>query len=184
MAHEATYRPEPHVRTPIPVHMMSKNWKPEDLYVGRPVFYRGERYYIEICPKSWEDSAHVRISDKRIRPEPGMYPPEDRQTFYVHPDLLTEAPEGKNKYGRQPTEKAIKAKAEREAKGLKDAGDQVADILRGCDLDMVYALAADFLNEPEEELRTKAGHLNNGQQRMWCGNRMRAYMKKLAAQNG
>lgn len=182
MAHEATYRPEPHVRDPIPASMMSKKWKPEDLYVGRPVFYRGERYYIESSPPSWEISAHVRISSERIRPEPGIRPPDNRTSFYVHPDLLSEAPVGKSPYGRQPTERAVKAKAEREAKGVKDAGDVVADILRGCDMDMVYALAADFLGEDEAELRAKAGHLNNGQQRMWCGNRMRAHMKKLGEQ--
>lgn len=178
--HHATFQPPPFIPTPIPENMKSKKFQPSDLPVGSAVFYRGERYYIESCPSSWDETAHVRISDKRIRPEPGMVPPSDRTMFGVHPDLLEIAPEGSSKYGKQPTQKAVIAKKERDAKGIKDAGDVVAELLRGMDLDGVYAIAADFLNEAEDELRAKAGHLNNGQQRMWCGNRMRNFMKKNA----
>lgn len=169
----------PHVATAVKDSMKSKRWMPEQLEVGKPVFYRGERFYIEYCPKSWDDTAHVRISSERIRPEAAA--PQNRVSFYVHPDTLEEAPQGKSPYGKQPTYKAVKVKAEREAKGLKDAGDVVADLLRGADLDTVYVIAAEFMSEDEDELRAKAGHLNNGQQRMWCGNRMRNYMKKLGS---
>lgn len=170
------YQPEPHVAMTIPDSMKSKKFSPQDLPVGTPVFYRGERYHVETVPPSWDVSAHVRIANCRIRPE---FPaPNDRVVFAVHPDLLEIAPVGKNPYGKQPTHRSVVAKAERQAKGVNDAGDVVADLLRGSDLDTVYAMAAEFLSESEDELRAKAGHLNPGQQRMWCGNRMRNWLKK------
>lgn len=61
----------------------------------------------------------------------------------------------------------------------KDNGDHVAGLLRPCEtLDQVYAAAAKYLKVKEKELRDKYGHLNPGQQRMNCGNRMRGHYHK------
>ncbi|MBM3853209.1 MAG: hypothetical protein FJ399_08625 [Verrucomicrobia bacterium] len=71
-----------------------------------------------------------------------------------------------------------KAKEERAAKP-HDNGDPVARMLRDAEtLDQVYAVAAKYLKVPEKELRSKYGHLNPGQQRMNCGNRMRGKWRK------
>lgn len=55
-----------------------------------------------------------------------------------------------------------------------DCGDTMARLLRGKTLDEVYALAAEKLGVPEQELRARYAHLNNGMQRMNLSNRMRA----------
>lgn len=71
-----------------------------------------------------------------------------------------------------------KAKESREVKP-HDNGDPVARMLRDADtLDAVYAAAAKYLGVKEKELRDKYGHLNPGQQRMNCGNRMRGKFRK------
>lgn len=60
-----------------------------------------------------------------------------------------------------------------------DNGDPVARMLRDAHtLDEVYAVAAKYLGVKERELRDKYGHLNPGQQRMNCGNRMRGKFRK------
>lgn len=176
MQHRAPDLP-PFVATPIPDAMKSKRYQPADLPVGTSVFYRGERYYITRCPPDWGYSAHVRICDKQARTDLPREP-DGSCAFGVHPDLLDLAPKGKTPYAKQPTQRAVIAKADREAKGINDAGDVVAELLRGLDLDAVYAVASEFLGEDEQGLRDKYGHLNNGQQRMNCGNRMRNWLKK------
>lgn len=71
-----------------------------------------------------------------------------------------------------------KAKEERAAKP-HDNGDPVARLLRDAHtLDDVYKVTAKHLKVPEKELRAKYGHLNPGQQRMNCGNRLRGAWKK------
>ena len=71
-----------------------------------------------------------------------------------------------------------KAKEERAAKP-HDNGDPVARMLRDAEtLDQVYAVASKYLKTSEKELRAKYGHLNPGQQRMNCGNRMRGKWRK------
>jgi hypothetical protein len=173
------YELAPVVPDPVPESIKSKKFAPADLPVGTPVFYQGERYWIESVPPTWDHSAHVRIGSMRFNPEaPDKRLPDERHTFCVSPDMLELAPTGKTLYSKAPTQAAVKAKIEREAKGVKDAGDIVADTLRGLDLDAVYAAAAKFMKEDEQALRDKYGHLNPGQQRMNCGNRMRGYLKK------
>jgi hypothetical protein len=156
--------------------MKSKKYQPADLLAGTAVFYRGERYFIESCPKSWDYSAHVYISDIKTREGEGTAKTANR--FGVHPDLLELAPTIKGFNAKQPTQKAVIAKADREAKGIKDAGDIVAETLRGLDLDQKYAVAAAFMLEEEQDLRDKYGRLNPGQQSMNLSNRMRAWLKK------
>lgn len=71
-----------------------------------------------------------------------------------------------------------KARAER-IERPHDNGDPVARMLRDAKtLDDVYVIAAKKLKVPEKELRAKYGHLNPGQQRMNCGNRLRGAFKK------
>jgi hypothetical protein len=62
-----------------------------------------------------------------------------------------------------------------------DCGDDLAEKLRGMELDEVYALAAKKLDMPEKVLRQRYAKLNIGMQRMNLGNRMRAGTKAKAA---
>lgn len=54
-----------------------------------------------------------------------------------------------------------------------DTNDAVAEQLRGKDLAEVYAIAAPMLGESIKALKARYSHLNNGQQRMCIGNRLR-----------
>lgn len=54
-----------------------------------------------------------------------------------------------------------------------DCADEVAQALRGADIDTVYAQAAEALEIAEADLRNQYGHLNIGMQRMNLGNRIR-----------
>lgn len=56
---------------------------------------------------------------------------------------------------------------------IVDNGDDVAQMLRGMELDDVFEMASKKLNVEENELRAKYGHLNAGMQRMNLGNRIR-----------
>jgi hypothetical protein len=62
-----------------------------------------------------------------------------------------------------------------------DCGDDLAEKLRGMELDEVYALASKKLEMPEKVLRQRYAKLNVGMQRMNLGNRMRAGSKAKAA---
>jgi chromosome segregation ATPase len=58
-----------------------------------------------------------------------------------------------------------------------DNGDELAQRLRGMDLDAVYAEAASLLEEETEAtLRARYSHLNLGMQRMNLGNRIRGVL--------
>ena len=57
-----------------------------------------------------------------------------------------------------------------------DNGDEVAEMLRGMDLDATYAKASKVLELPEADLRAKYAHLNLGMQRMNLGNRIRGVL--------
>lgn len=59
-----------------------------------------------------------------------------------------------------------------------DCADDVAESLRGMDLDGVYASAAATLKIDEAELRKLYEHLNPGMQRMNLGNRIRGALAK------
>jgi hypothetical protein len=54
-----------------------------------------------------------------------------------------------------------------------DSGDELAQELRGANLEAVYQRAARALGVTEAALRAKYAHLNPGMQRMNLGNRMR-----------
>lgn len=63
-----------------------------------------------------------------------------------------------------------------------DNGDEVAEALRGMDLEEVYKYAAKTLKQPLAELKAKYEHLNKGQQRMNLGNRLRKAVRDAAAE--
>lgn len=69
---------------------------------------------------------------------------------------------------------------ERNASGqlTQHNGDIVASGLVKLVLGETYAVAADMLNEDEDELRGKYQHLNPGQQRMNLGNRIRGCVNR------
>ena len=74
---------------------------------------------------------------------------------------------------------AAEERKERAKQGIHDVGDEVATLLRACKtLEDVYKAGAKFLELQVSDLRAKYQHLNNGQQRMNIGNRMRAKWKK------
>lgn len=61
-----------------------------------------------------------------------------------------------------------------------DSGDEVAEMLRGKELDLVYDIVSEKLGVSVEELRQKYSNLNAGMQRMVLGNRLRAFLRKQA----
>lgn len=148
---------------------------PGSLTEGMSVWYRNERWWVERAPKHWAESCHIRITDKR--PLPGKEATHQRTTFYVHADCVDIAPVKGHLYDKQTT-MAQEAAKERAKSGQHDVGDEAATMLRGKSLDEAYTIAARFLRVPEDELRTKYGHLNNGQQRMCLGNKIRFAIKK------
>lgn len=68
----------------------------------------------------------------------------------------------------------------KELSGERHCADAVAMQLKDMPLDQVYKVAAKILGLTQTELMAKYGHLNNGQQRMNLGNRMRNALKKKA----
>lgn len=142
------------------------------LEVGQSVFYRDQRYWVETPGENF-----IRIADCHIRPEAPA--PTTRSSFYVPIGLVAEAPTTRNKYGKQPTKKAVDRRERQKVDGTRDNGDEVAVLLRACStLGDVYKAAAKALKENEAQLRGKYTHLNPGQQRMCLGNRLRSYFKK------
>ena len=153
-------------------------WADGDLMVGTTVWYRGSRYWIEYIPPSFEESSFVRLSSSFVDPTPGRLPNKHRESFHVHADLVVLAPFKKNRYENQPSLADV-ARAERAKEGITDVGDEIAILLRTAKtLEDTYRIAGKFLNTRPDELSARYGHLNNGQQRMNLGNRMRSHMKK------
>lgn len=66
-------------------------------------------------------------------------------------------------------------------KKSKDSGDRVAVELRGLTLDAVYGAVATALDTDVETLVAKYQHLNEGQQRMCLGNRLRGLYRRQEA---
>lgn len=144
----------------------------QTLQVGQSVFYRDERYYVETPGERF-----VRIADCHIRPDAPA--PTTRSSFYVPTALVEEAPTTRNRFGRQPTKKAIERREKQKIEGTRDNGDEVAVMLRACkSLDDVFKLASKTLGIKESELREKYEHLDNGRRRMVLGNRIRGHFKK------
>ena len=183
----------------VPKLMYPKNHAEGSLTPGLPVYYKGQRYYVEYAPVAWARGCSVRISSQRLRMPEGSYIEHapvtkiisvthrgeeqvgrNRESFFVHADLLTLAPVLNTV--AELTGKTSKASVDRTAMrkaGRHDIGDEVAKLLREAGgLDGVYRVAAKYLVEREETLRKKYGHLNPGQQRMNLGNRMRAQWRK------
>lgn len=175
----------PHVPTPREalVHLIPKTW-PAPPAIGDLVFYHGERFWVEWAPPNWEGTLHIRIRDSHVARNSDGRPLFDRLTdkcvsHCVHPDLCTAVPAEYNKRAAKLPTVASIARKERARSGVKDAGDDVAIMLRSCDtLDKIYEAASEYLATPVADLKAKYAHLNNGQQRMNLGNRMRAKWRK------
>lgn len=177
MKHRREARIDPFIpNEPNPNHF-PKNHEPGSLKVGDSVWYRDQRFYLECVPESWEESCSVRISSERILPD--REPPRDRVSLCVHADMVTVAPVTRNPYGRQPSKKTVDRREKMKQEGVRDNGDAVAMILRDAhSLGDVYKVTAKHLGVTEKELKARYGHLNPGQQRMNCGNRLRGAHKK------
>lgn len=170
--------------------LIPKKWQPGDLKRGDAVWYRSDRFFIEWAPSkpNFTDGTHARICSKPVRaapfPLPSDNPTKDLLTFCVHLDTLSKAPPvsavaiATGGLTGMDSLKAVERK-ERLKQGIKDVGDPVALALRDAKaLDDVYRIGAKALGEKVEFLKQKFGHLNNGQQRMQVGNRMRNAAKK------
>lgn len=152
----------------------------DQLHVGSVVFYHGERHYVSVVPKSWEESHSIRICDKRLMRDQntnGLVEDKQAVCFACHADCVDLAPPTKQ---RNPTVKSVQ-RAARAAVGQRDVGDEIAEILRPLTLDQMFETAANYLGEDLEELQAKYAHLDNGRKRMTLGNRMRAKFKKEGA---
>ncbi len=180
-----SHQPGPHVITPIPLKNHPKRWaagdgKPQGaprLTRGQIVFYQDLRYWVERVPASWSETCVVFISDEKVHPDVNRMNGDKRESFCVHADLLTEAPQVK--LGAALPTVASAARMERAKAGVHDVGDEIAVLLRDCkDLEAVYAVAAKYLQVTVKALKEKYGHLNPGQQRMCCGNGMRYLWKQ------
>lgn len=57
-------------------------------------------------------------------------------------------------------------------------GDSLAKQMEGMNMDEVYAFTAKLLDTPASHLRNSYSHLNLGQQRMCCGNKLRGAQKR------
>lgn len=109
---------------------------------GMIVFYHDLRYWVERVPASWVDDSAVWISDDKIHPDSTRLTHDKRESFCVHADLLTEAPQPTRLTSALPTV-ASAARKERAEKGIRDVDDEVAQLLRQCpDLEAVYRAAA------------------------------------------
>lgn len=182
---EAALADDIRARTPTAIKTsLVEKWKDGELKVGDAVYYRGERYHIEWLPASWKAGSFAHLTDVRVVIDQPL--PIKRTTVCVFADLLSKTPpeatDGLPVAGA-PAPAPVTAKAaerrERAKAGINDVDDPVAKLLRAANTqDEMYAAAAKFLGVPAAELRAKYGHLNPGQQRMNCGNRMRAKWKK------
>ena len=163
-----------HVPQPIDPKLYPQKWKVGELAAGMSVFYRGERYWVEMVPPTWQQSCCIMICNERSRPGDPMPRGKNTERFWCHADCLTAAPVTRNIYGRQPTQAAVERK-ERAKAGVRDVGDGIATMLRGAaPMEDCYKAGARYLGVNVLELKSKYGHLNPGQQRMNVGNRMRA----------
>lgn len=183
-AHEAPERlfgykgiqPPPFVRDPITEAMKPKRHAPGSLKVGDSVWFCNQRYWITQAPPDWNDTCHIQISSIAMRP--GTAPPNNAHITFVHADALELAPVKGPSFAAQPTKHAVETEKRKKEFGISHVGDDIGAMLQGRSLDEVYAIAAKYLGVPEAELRSKYGKLNPGQQRMLCGNKMRAEAKK------
>jgi hypothetical protein len=90
-------------------------------------------------------------------------------------ELAEEEPEAEAEAKVAKGRDLSKYESTRAASGRKslDNGDQVAQQLRGKDLEYTYKVAAKHLGESVTSLKSRYAHLNPGQQRMCLGNRLR-----------
>jgi hypothetical protein len=88
-----------------------------------------------------------------------------------------DAPESKSSFNRLATHRKgfQKSVIEGTKKKVVDCGDEVAEMLRGLELEEVYTLLEETT---KVSYREAYAHLNPGQQRMNLGNRLRAFVRK------
>lgn len=161
--------------------LIPKRHEPGALREGQMVFYRGQRFWIENAPETWDRSTFVRIGDHKVPPREDLSRPlpQQRLSFCVPADAIDLIPEDYiTKAKRLPTVASVE-RTKRLRAGARDVGDEVATLLRKCSsLEETYKTASEYLGVPEAELLAKYGHLNPGQQRMNLGNKMRFKWKK------
>lgn len=93
-------------------------------------------------------------------------------------EKTTEAKDDGKTVIRPDTENYTKAKAASGASSMHN-GDPVALALAGATLEEAFKLAAEVCDVTQKEMREKYAHLNQGQQRMNAGNRIRGVVNKL-----
>lgn len=168
--------PGPFVPNPRTTADWPKKWAPGGLKEGESVWYRGERWWVCNVPGSWEFTSYVVIVSEAWRP--GGHVSKTAEVLSVHADLLEHAPMKGPAWTAQPTKHAVETQAKKKELGITHVGDDIGAMLQGKSLDEVYEIASKYLGVPEKELRAKYSHMNPGQQRMNCGNRMRGWSKR------
>ena len=95
------------------------------------------------------------------------------------PGLPLDPPAYKRPVSRETVAVSVpRETAPKPAKSPVATGDDLAMVLAGHGLDVIYSAAAVVLSTDESELRQRYAHLNPGQQRMNLGNRIRSTWKK------
>ena len=95
------------------------------------------------------------------------------------PGLPLDPPAYKRPVSRETVAVSVpRETAPKPAKSPAATGDDLAVVLAGHGLDVIYSAAAVVLSTDESELRQRYAHLNPGQQRMNLGNRIRSTWKK------
>ena len=95
------------------------------------------------------------------------------------PGLPLDPPTYKRPVSRETAAVSVSREtAPKPAKSPVATGDDLAMVLAGHGLDVIYSAAAVVLSTDEFELRQRYAHLNPGQQRMNLGNRIRSTWKK------
>jgi len=168
--------PGPFVPNPRTTADWPKKHAPGGLKEGDSVWYRNERWWVCNVPGSWEMTSYVVIVNEAWRP--GGHVSKTAEVLSVHADLVELAPVKGPAWTAQPTKHAVDTQAKKKELGITHVGDDIGAMLQGKSLDEVYTIAAKYLGVPEKELRAKYSHMNPGQQRMNCGNRMRGWSKR------
>lgn len=109
------------------------------------------------------------IASSQIQDYHTLTPPKTQKKITPRPDKNTST---QTTNLPEPLKKIRKTSS-----GKIDNGDSVATLLRGLNLEEVYATAAEELGETVEKLKSRYSNLNPGQQRMCLGNRMRGARK-------
>lgn len=144
-------------------------------------------FYVEVKDEEPEDDLPLFIPGKTFEEaNPGKTLPEEGEVKFSDVSASLEVDEDEDCVDtsvpmwklREARKHYVKTKEGK--KTHIDCGDELAAQLRNLSLEDVYQFASSILVVDVAELKAKYGHLNNGQQRMNLGNRLRYFLKAAA----